>query len=67
MILFNKQGMESLTDEERAQLETLAAKAGETVDDPETEDEFIFRRLEELRKEEENSRRYREDMEKNFC
>ncbi|MBP5646479.1 MAG: hypothetical protein J6X21_03650 [Bacteroidaceae bacterium] len=67
MILFNKQGMESLTEEERAQLETLAAKAGETVDDPETSDEFISRRLEELRMEEENSRRYRESMEKNFC
>ena len=67
MIVFSKQGIASLTDEERAQLESLAAKAGETAEEPETTDEFIARKLEELKQEEESSRKYREEMQKNFC
>lgn len=62
MIIFAQKGIDSLTAEERTQLQNLAAKAG-TIHE---ERDWLADRLEALRKEEESNRTYREDLEKSF-
>jgi len=63
MIVFSQSSIDSLSEDERAQLEALAAKAGETAEEPETADELIARRLDELKREEAENRRFREELE----